>query len=82
MGAARYVAASPLADRNFKDPSYTLAHVRYRLERDAGVLERGPGSVGGNIEWPFRSCVCSGFQLGRALLAASQLTERMCCTIV
>ena len=34
------------ADRNFKGPSYTLGHVRYRLKRDTGVLERGLGSVG------------------------------------
>ena len=34
------------ADRNFKGPFYTLGHVRYRLKRDTGVLERGLGSVG------------------------------------
>ena len=38
-----------IADRNFKGPFYTLAHVRYRLKRDTGVLERGLGSVGGMI---------------------------------
>ena len=36
-----------LADRNFKGPSHILRHVRYRLKRDTGVLERGLGSVGG-----------------------------------
>ena len=35
------------ADRNFKGPFYTLRHVRYRLKRDTGVLERGLGSVSG-----------------------------------
>ena len=40
MGAER-------ADRNFKGPFYILRHVRYRLKRDTGVIERGPGSVGG-----------------------------------
>ena len=34
-------------DSNFKGPFYTLGHVRYRLKRDTGVLERGLGSVGG-----------------------------------
>ncbi len=36
------------ADRNFKGPFYTLRHVRYRLKRDTGVLERGLGSVSGS----------------------------------
>ncbi len=36
-----------IADRNFKGPFYTLRHVRYRLKRDTGVLERGLGSVSG-----------------------------------
>ena len=35
------------ADRNFKGPFYTLDHVRYRLKRDTGVLERGLESVSG-----------------------------------
>ena len=39
------------ADRNFKDPFYILRHVRYRLKRDTGVLERGLGSVGGIVPW-------------------------------
>ena len=33
------------ADRNFKGPFYTLRHVRCRLKRDTGVLERGLRSV-------------------------------------
>jgi hypothetical protein len=39
-------AKDSAADRNFKGPFYTLGHVRYRLKRDTGVLERGLGSVG------------------------------------
>ena len=38
-----------VADKNFKGPFYTLSHVRDRLKRDTGVLERGLGSVGGVI---------------------------------
>ena len=34
------------AERNFKGPFYILRHVRKRLKRDTGVLERGLGSVG------------------------------------
>ena len=37
--------------RNFKGPFYTLRHVRYRLKRDTGVLERGLGSVGGLLRF-------------------------------
>jgi hypothetical protein len=39
------------ADRNFKGPFYILRHVRYRLKRETGVLERGLGSVGGVRRW-------------------------------
>ena len=36
-----------VTDKNFKGPFYILRHVRYRLKRDTGVLERGLGSVSG-----------------------------------
>ena len=41
----RLAASHDTGDRNFKGPFYTLRHVRYRLKRDTGVLERGLGSV-------------------------------------
>jgi hypothetical protein len=43
------IAGTSAEDRNFKGPFCTLGHVRYRLKRDTGVLERGLGSVGGVI---------------------------------
>ena len=44
-------SSDTLADRNFKGLFYTLGHVRYRLKRDTGVLERGLGSVGGQHQY-------------------------------
>ena len=64
------------ADRNFKGPFYTLAHVRYRLKRDTGVLERGLGSVG---DWPVRTGCC-GFRSNRSVLpACSPVAILRCC---